>query len=351
MNYVKFFNINGVDTKQVACIELQGAPNAATEGAVGVLGMDVTSPTHEVYRCVSVKGSVYTWELLSAGMSIISATITGEGGETKTFPYDTLRIPNNYLVKPGDLILDKEGYLYQIKSLGADSCSTTYCGTHIGGMASGDKDYSLVVKDGQLQLVTESGAVVSNIEHMIADKNTLIRDESTGITSVRGVQTIGDTTLRLFVGTKDEYQALTPEQKMGLFAIITDDTAKKDIENQIALLQYNLEVGNVIVKKSNGLVAPTNLAKITISAADDGCNVSVSVNQMLVANVDGLGTATILFDGTTSRSTPMVTSEGVTYQLVLEPYGGLIRTLYLKKLVSNAEGWTNVTGSMTIRII
>ena len=38
MHYVKHFKINGVDTKQVACIELQGAPNAATEGAVGVLG-------------------------------------------------------------------------------------------------------------------------------------------------------------------------------------------------------------------------------------------------------------------------------------------------------------------------
>ena len=67
MHFVKLFSINGIDTKQVACIELQGVPNAATEGAVGVLGMDMTSPTHDIYKCVAKNGSVYTWELLSSG--------------------------------------------------------------------------------------------------------------------------------------------------------------------------------------------------------------------------------------------------------------------------------------------
>ena len=62
MHYVKQFKINGVDTKQVACIELQGVPNATTEGSLGVLGIDVTSPTHDVYKCVAVNGSIYTWE-------------------------------------------------------------------------------------------------------------------------------------------------------------------------------------------------------------------------------------------------------------------------------------------------
>jgi hypothetical protein len=62
MHYVKHFKINNVDTKQVACIELHGAPNAATEGAVGVLGIDVDSPAREMYRCVGVSGSIYTWK-------------------------------------------------------------------------------------------------------------------------------------------------------------------------------------------------------------------------------------------------------------------------------------------------
>ena len=129
MHYIKQFNINGVDTKQVACIELQGKPNAATEGAVGVLGMDMLSPTHDVYRCVAVNGSVYTWELLSAGMSIMSAKITWEGAMSATFPYSILIVPNNYIIKVGDLILDKEGYLYQITSIDSSSCTASYCHT------------------------------------------------------------------------------------------------------------------------------------------------------------------------------------------------------------------------------
>ena len=162
MKYVKHFKINGIDTHQVACIELNGRPNAATEGYVGLLGIDITSPTHEVYKCVAVNGSIYTWELLSAGMSVLSADISGEGGASKSFPYSNLRIPNNYLIKVGDLILDSEGYLYQIESIGNTSCTATYCHTHLDGNG-GDKDYRLQVVDGALQLVTDSGTVMSSV--------------------------------------------------------------------------------------------------------------------------------------------------------------------------------------------
>ena len=257
MHYVKQFKINGVDTKQVACIELQGVPNAATEGSVGVLGMDMSSPTHEVYRCVAVNGSVYTWELLSSGMSIISATITGEGGETKSFPYENLRIPNNYIIKVGDLILDSEGYLYQISAIGAVECDTTYCGTHIGGIASGDKDYRLTVTDGKLQMVTESGAIVSNVDYPIPDDITIHRDSSTGIISVLGIKTINDVLLRFFVGTQALYDTLTEEQQKDVFAIITDDPTKERIENTLSELSEKVTgaeevVGGLVNQLANG---------------------------------------------------------------------------------------------------
>lgn len=129
MHYVKQFSINGVDTKQVACIELQGKPNAATEGYVGVLGIDMISPLHEVYKCVAVNGSIYTWELLSSGMSTLTSTTTGNGEESFLFPYSEMKIPSGYLIKNGDLIIDSRGYLYQVSSIGVDSCSATYCGT------------------------------------------------------------------------------------------------------------------------------------------------------------------------------------------------------------------------------
>ncbi len=146
MHYVKQFKINGVDTKQVACIELHGKPNAATEGAVGVLGIDVDSPLHDVYKCVAVNGSIYHWDLLSSGLSIMSATVSGGGTESMSFDYDDLRTPTHYVIKVGDLILDREGYLYQINAIGADHCDATYCGTQV--VAYGKSAYDLAVKNG-----------------------------------------------------------------------------------------------------------------------------------------------------------------------------------------------------------
>ena len=67
MKYVKHFDILGVDTAQIPCIELQGVPNAATVGAVGLLGMDMTSEGHELYVCTAVNGSVYTWQCIKSG--------------------------------------------------------------------------------------------------------------------------------------------------------------------------------------------------------------------------------------------------------------------------------------------
>ena len=146
MHYVKHFNINGVATKQVACIELQGKPNTATEGSVGLLGIDMGSPLHDIYKCVAVNGSIYTWELFSSGLSIVSATISGKGEKSVQFPYDNLKTPLTYVVKPGDLIIDSSGYLYQIESLGAIACNATYCGTQV--VAYGKSAYDLAVQEG-----------------------------------------------------------------------------------------------------------------------------------------------------------------------------------------------------------
>ncbi len=198
MHYTKHFNINGVDTKQVACIELRGKPNAATEGALGVLGIDVTSPTHDVYKCVAVNGSIYTWEFLSSGMSIIAATETGEGFLNKTFEYSDLLYPEGYIVRCGDLILDSGGYLYRVTTLGNTSCDATYTGTQFG----------------------------------------VSRDVLGVATAVR---TINNVALGFFVGTLEEYGALTDSEKQNLFAIITDDTSKEEFENALAELSENHE--------------------------------------------------------------------------------------------------------------
>ena len=160
MHYVKHFNINGVDTKQVACIELQGKPNAATEGAVGVLGVDMTSPTHEVYKCVAVKGSIYTWELLASGTSIISASISGSGKASVNFFYENLRTLTTRTVQIGDVIIDAGGYFYLVESLGSTYCVATY-----SGVQAGDSDLSNFYNKDEINAMF--GSYVNDIDALI----------------------------------------------------------------------------------------------------------------------------------------------------------------------------------------
>ena len=369
MHYVKQFNINGVDTKQVACIELQGVPNAATEGAVGVLGMDMTSPTHDVYKCVAVNGSIYTWELLAGGFSVISATVTGEGAKSKTFSYDNLLVPNGYLIKVGDLILDSEAYLYKIDSIGASSCNASYCGTHIGGVIGGGKDYNLTVKKGKLQLVTESGNVKSEVEYTLADGDTIYRDSSTGEVTAIGIRTINGTALRFFVGTKNEYNALTDAQKNGLFAIITDDTTKDALDKVISdvdTLKKGLANGSVVVNKATtagnitGILAIKNGGTGTDNrrtAVDNlfclGLNPIQTENEDTPANWKQLGSGWAFYDSIAQKDVKLkdmpssygtiisfVNGEEI-FQIWKNPQDNLIYT----RTGNNQEDWLTSFGS------
>ena len=287
MHYVKHFKINGVDTKQVACIELQGRPNTATEGSVGVLGVDMSSPTHDVYKCVAVNGSIYTWELLSSGMSIIGATIAGEGGETKAFPYDTLLTPMGYVIKIGDLILDSEGYLYQVRSMESISCNAVYTGTHIG--STGGKTCRLsVTAKGKLQLVTETGAVWSSVDTLLADGDTLHRDAATGNGVVIGVKTINDTTLKFFVGTQSEYDALADIQKQNLFALITDDTTREDLmSGEFVVGKAKHSESATELRPANGISASLSIDNNDIGRATIELEDNIAIYLVTIATDSG----------------------------------------------------------------
>lgn len=68
MNYVDSLNLFGVEARQINCIKINGAPTATTEGAVGVLAMDIDSKTKGIYKCTAVnEDGTYTWEILSSG--------------------------------------------------------------------------------------------------------------------------------------------------------------------------------------------------------------------------------------------------------------------------------------------
>jgi hypothetical protein len=164
MDYVQYYEINGIVSKQVACIELQGKPNAATVGAVGLLGMDMLSPTRDVYKCVAVNGGIYTWELLSSGMSTLTSSITGNGESPIQFPRGTLKTPSGYMVKNGDLIIDASGYLYQVESLGVDAVGAVYCGTQFLKGEKGEQGLTPYIKDGHWWIGdTDTGTPVDTI--------------------------------------------------------------------------------------------------------------------------------------------------------------------------------------------
>jgi len=69
MNYVESFDILGLKAKQIPCIKLNGAPTTSTEGAVGLLGMDISSESYDLYKCVAVNENGYIWKLVGGSGS------------------------------------------------------------------------------------------------------------------------------------------------------------------------------------------------------------------------------------------------------------------------------------------
>ena len=110
-HYVKQLNINGVNVVQVPCIELQGVPNAATVGAVGLLGMDVTTGGNEVYICTAVNGAIYTWMPLKDGKDgagVIRAVVNYKGELELTLSDGTMLNAGNVVGPQGANITNIE---------------------------------------------------------------------------------------------------------------------------------------------------------------------------------------------------------------------------------------------------
>lgn len=172
MVYVKHFDILGVDTAQIPCIELNGVPNAATVGAVGLLGMDMTSESHDIYKCVAVNGSVYTWECiakgkdgasvvkgeindvgeliitLSNGEAINTGVVKGDAGQDGADGKDGVSVENIEINEDGELV------------------TTMSDGTEINaGKAKGEDGVSVIAtefnENGELVLTLSNGTTIT----------------------------------------------------------------------------------------------------------------------------------------------------------------------------------------------
>lgn len=83
---------------------------------------------------------------------------------------------------------------------------------------------------------------------MQAASSGIITDVDAGF--ITTIKTINGLPLRFFVGEQSEYLALTAEQKKGLFAIITNDTAKAGFEE--AIREISTELTELIEKLLSG---------------------------------------------------------------------------------------------------
>ncbi len=251
MAFVKGFDINGINTIQTACIELQAPPNAATEGAVGLLAIDMSSPTKDVYKCVAVNGAVYTWELLSSGMSILNSSESGNGSATKTFTYSALRMTVNYVVKVGDLVLDSKGYLYRITKLGSTSCEAEYTNLYLNRDGVG-------ITSVEQKVISDDNGSANRVTIKLTNGNVCSFDVKNGQTAyqlakAKGLPYTGteeewldnlgyDSWLKGMAVTQETYDALPEEDKNkpGYMYVIKD--AENAADSLALTTQYTYQV-------------------------------------------------------------------------------------------------------------
>ena len=67
MNYVESLDLFGTKAKEISCIKGSGTPTSSTEGAVGLLYMDINNGN--IYKCISVSEGLSTWETVDVPVS------------------------------------------------------------------------------------------------------------------------------------------------------------------------------------------------------------------------------------------------------------------------------------------
>jgi hypothetical protein len=111
------------------------------------------------------------------------------------------------------------------------------------------KYYVLCDKNCKFESMTKE-QILTAISQAVATGS--VGDCDTGFVST--IKTINGQGLRFFVGTQAEYEALSADERTGLFAIITNDTTKEGIEaalEELRSTQRGMLDGSVVVPKAN----------------------------------------------------------------------------------------------------
>ena len=131
--------------------------------------------------------------------------------------------------------------------------------------------------------ITEAQKVLDELSGQVAEIADRLANDADFVDSVilametpTKVLTITGSTLRFFVGTQAEYEALTDTSN--LFALITDDTAKEALENAIAELQTNYEaLENAIADRT--VKAESHTVDLTWSGESASGEVELDANS------------------------------------------------------------------------
>ena len=241
MKYVQYFDILGVNTAQIPCIELPGPPNAATEGAVGLLGMDMTSEDKEVYICTAVNGAIYTWKSLKDGkdgVCVRKAEVNDKGELVLTMSDGTIL---NAGVARGEKGADglpgakgqdgKDGVgISKVEINTKGELVTTYSDNSVANLGK------VVGTDGVGISKVESGVVrVSNgytVTPIIVTKtngatvNLELRVKNNIIELNNGVE------MSFFIGTQDEWNSYTGDKTNVIFFDM-DDSVGEALEERL----------------------------------------------------------------------------------------------------------------------
>lgn len=253
MHYVKHFDILGVETAQIPCIELQGVPNSATEGAVGLLGMDMTSEDKELYICTAVNGAIYTWKSLKDGRDGVSVTKAEihDNGELILTLSDGVTL--NAGVVKGEKGKDgvdgnpgtdgKDGVGISKVEINSDSeLVVTYTDGNLVNLGK------VVGDDGVGISKVESGAVSVSDGYTVTPIAITKTDGSTITLDLRVKNNIIElntgVAMSFFIGTHEEWEAYTGS-KVNVWFLPTDDTTLDDIDERfdaLTLYQHKIDV-------------------------------------------------------------------------------------------------------------